>query len=369
MEPPISVSARAITASAMSSARERLELAAAGGTLFVPSRLFGYSVCKKLDGLDCAGTTGWWGSRIEKGYGMCDERLCPYGSCRTEAEVLRLAISAEAYQDAYRHRSFVYQRFYTLNDIKRVFSPPFRPGFGKLPPITLPIICIDLFDGSRDAPKGHIPVPDKGAKRIEGHAVLVVGYNDNAKELIFWNSWGSNWGDNGFGYLPYEFFSRNYVTEAWSSLPEKVGRALRTPHGSFAFRDKTNERIKAEYSQIRAVVPGRPYIWVIDLYNRYYEIVGWAHCSFYVDRDLLEIEELFIMPSYRRRGLGKALLARIEHLAKFHVVSKIMATIHRQDLLPGREKTVQGVFQGSGFTIRPEFARFRDCWRCAEKLI
>jgi C1A family cysteine protease len=40
------------------------------------------------------------------------------------------------------------------------------------------------------------------------HAVLVVGYNDEMKTLEILNSFGSDWGDNGFARLSYEDFSR-----------------------------------------------------------------------------------------------------------------------------------------------------------------
>jgi C1A family cysteine protease len=45
-----------------------------------------------------------------------------------------------------------------------------------------------------------------------GHAVLAVGY-DHARRLItFRNSWGAAWGDGGYGYLPYAFFTSPSLT-------------------------------------------------------------------------------------------------------------------------------------------------------------
>ncbi len=38
----------------------------------------------------------------------------------------------------------------------------------------------------------------------EAHALLVVGYDDNQRYWIVKNSWGTNWGDQGFGRVSYD---------------------------------------------------------------------------------------------------------------------------------------------------------------------
>ena len=51
-------------------------------------------------------------------------------------------------------------------------------------------------------------MPASDSELTEGHVVLVIGYKeDNAgkKWLIFRNSWGEDWGDRGYGYLPCEY--------------------------------------------------------------------------------------------------------------------------------------------------------------------
>ena len=37
-----------------------------------------------------------------------------------------------------------------------------------------------------------------------GHAICLVGYNDETKEYKFKNSWGEGWGDKGYGYITYK---------------------------------------------------------------------------------------------------------------------------------------------------------------------
>jgi C1A family cysteine protease len=44
------------------------------------------------------------------------------------------------------------------------------------------------------------------------HAMLVVGYSDQYEAFKVVNSWGSAWGDNGFGWIDYSAFSQIYNT-------------------------------------------------------------------------------------------------------------------------------------------------------------
>jgi C1A family cysteine protease len=77
---------------------------------------------------------------------------------------------------------------------------------------------------------GRIPLP-YGRERIEGgHAVVAVGYDDamtvaNAAggetargALLIRNSWGRDWGERGYGWLPYAYVERGLAEDFWSVL-------------------------------------------------------------------------------------------------------------------------------------------------------
>jgi hypothetical protein len=61
-------------------------------------------------------------------------------------------------------------------------------------------------------PTGRIALPPAGARDFGGHAVLVVGYEEDA--VIIRNSWGTDWGEDGYGYLPDAYVEEQGVA-AW----------------------------------------------------------------------------------------------------------------------------------------------------------
>lgn len=72
-----------------------------------------------------------------------------------------------------------------------------------------PVLCgIKLFDSVyTDEVKntGTISYSEEYDKILGGHCIILVGFDDKKKYYKFINSWGSTWGDKGFGYLPYEY--------------------------------------------------------------------------------------------------------------------------------------------------------------------
>ena len=66
-------------------------------------------------------------------------------------------------------------------------------------------------------------IPKKDEKSLGGHAVTVIGYDDNKFGGAFriMNSWGSDYGDNGFIWVKYSDFT-DIVKEAWVMVPKLV---------------------------------------------------------------------------------------------------------------------------------------------------
>jgi len=65
---------------------------------------------------------------------------------------------------------------------------------------------------------GLIQMPAPTANSYAGHAVLIVGYRNGDETgggaFIVRNSWGTDWGAQGYGFLPYAYVD-SYGIEAW----------------------------------------------------------------------------------------------------------------------------------------------------------
>jgi len=66
------------------------------------------------------------------------------------------------------------------------------------------------FHNNSNQRYGNMPMPtweEKFHGPVGLHAVAAVGYDDSNRRIIVLNSWGSDWGDNGYFYMPYEFIT------------------------------------------------------------------------------------------------------------------------------------------------------------------
>lgn len=58
-------------------------------------------------------------------------------------------------------------------------------------------------------PPGGIYQPGTASPVQGGHAMLVVGYDDNRQAIQVMNSWGTGWADSGFGWIAYNAVERD----------------------------------------------------------------------------------------------------------------------------------------------------------------
>lgn len=79
--------------------------------------------------------------------------------------------------------------------------------------IVFGISVYESFESDNASKTGLIPMPDPSESMLGGHAMAIVGYDDNkvigkskgAFEVR--NSWGPSWGDKGYCWIPYDYLN------------------------------------------------------------------------------------------------------------------------------------------------------------------
>lgn len=70
-----------------------------------------------------------------------------------------------------------------------------------------PVVFGMEISDSFETLKGDQIYDDVAAKRTGGHAMTIVGYDDQRQAVKVMNSWGTAWGDKGFGWISYRALS------------------------------------------------------------------------------------------------------------------------------------------------------------------
>ena len=166
-----------------------------------------YWSCKQIDGDNGSGTSFRSASAALTGRGQPREDIWPYDGLRNDADISynppEGALGAVPYFNASMTRVSP-----TIQDIQLWLARRFAVALG-----------VSLSRGFFEPVRGVISMPIPEENLMDRHAVLVVGYENGATAgdgfLILRNSWGLDWGDGGYGYLPYAYIER-YGGDAWA---------------------------------------------------------------------------------------------------------------------------------------------------------
>ena len=143
------------------------------------------------------------GIKVLKMMGVCKEKIWPYIISRFTEKPTR-----ECYLEGKNHQVTSYQRLNSLPEMKACLAmgQPFVFGFA----------VYEHVMSEKVRKSGIIQMPGRSERMVGGHAVMAVGYDDRSKTVYFRNSWGSDWGDSGYGSLPYGYVeSRELSDDFW----------------------------------------------------------------------------------------------------------------------------------------------------------
>lgn len=90
-------------------------------------------------------------------------------------------------------------------------------------PVVIGIACFrEIFFVTET---GNIPYPQNPDEMLGGHAICVVGFNDNTQKIKFKNSWGNAWGKAGYGFLSYRYIN-DFMWDAWIAKDLSVTKKI-----------------------------------------------------------------------------------------------------------------------------------------------
>jgi C1A family cysteine protease len=123
--------------------------------------------------------------------GCCTEPLWPYNISKFTVKP-----PAKCYTEAMTYQITRYEAVNGLNEIKACISSA-RVG------VEFGFWVYDSF--MYIGPDGIMPMPKPYEECLGGHAVVIVAYDDKARRVKVRNSWGQDWGQEGYFYMPYDF--------------------------------------------------------------------------------------------------------------------------------------------------------------------
>jgi hypothetical protein len=161
---------------------------------YMGSRLFAYYNSRVIEYsvTTDAGATVYDAVKSVATYGLCKETSWPYISNKFNVKA-----PETCYTEALKCKAITYdQILQTSESLKSCLAANY--------PIAVGIVVYSSFESIPS--NGIVPMPNTTREEcLGGHCVVCCGYDDDRQMWIIRNSWGTDWGDQGYCYLPYQY--------------------------------------------------------------------------------------------------------------------------------------------------------------------
>lgn len=166
------------------------------------SRLFIYYNSRMLEGKadEDAGSTLRESLAGVAKYGVCTEDLWPYDITK-----FNVRPPDHCYQDALPRRITRYRRIKNISDAVDALNNRIPVVFG-----------VTVFRGFNYLDKSNTVVllPTDSEEDSGGHAMCMVGYDQDQQKVLAKNSFGTAWGDQGYCWFTYDYIDQ-YGYDMW----------------------------------------------------------------------------------------------------------------------------------------------------------
>lgn len=144
-------------------------------------------------------------------FGVCSEELWPY-----DDKKVNIKPTDECYLDAEKRKIIQYQKLISIYYIIEVLN--------NNKPVVFGMKIYDSFMNLNER-ISTVNFPSRKEKSLGGHAMCMIGYDLKKELFLAKNSFGTNWGDQGYCWIPFDYI-RQEGYDIWTfEIPIQTGES------------------------------------------------------------------------------------------------------------------------------------------------
>jgi GNAT superfamily N-acetyltransferase len=278
------------------------------------------------------------------------------------------------FRGGFNDRQSFYEAIGDADELLRLLLVKEQLPHSRLPPVRNDnhILAVEIFESAHTSIDGafHHPRHDEPSGGL--HAVAVESYDESTETIQFWNSWGSGWGQGGYGQMSLQY-ARDFYYDAvviryarWGPISAKVDRmenandpkeyrrlwAIENPRSIEHISGPNSRTWRHRRYETISPKSGKP-VACHEVTTGFGLCVGWAFVELESGDNKAVVTEIFVWPSYRRLGIGRFLENACVEEALKKRSSMLELVVNEADSVVGPPRTLARRFLAScGYECR-----------------